>query len=1004
MSVESTVQNLHDWLQKTMAWFSSSTSAMDLHTAVICAGVFVISALVVYLISVFGMRERTYEEAIEEQRRRNQEAIQQAKTDKNKKDKKFKKWGKRPKEKSEEERNTNCEVESKSNTKENEVKGMDPEVNCSPANQISDMKSSAKKKVRQRKQTVADKEEECSQQLSSSEETDESPSPSNSIDNVVPVEDERKPLVDKSSGIKEDLKSLTAESSVEHQDNFREKSEEVDTVKSTKKSPQKKNKKSKLDNAESNSEYSEWNGVRIVNAIKSITLTEEEIQHIHDLLNSKQKGGDKKKSEIGALKKIIQDKEDLLRAEQKLSQAANEKISDLLQELSEEKARASASEKSLRDALNQEQQEIKALHGMMQRKREQYASEISSLQSKMQQMKNKLKEEHALAIQRLQEENNQLQSLNRLESEKQQRSTLEISRLQHEVEQLRSSREKFETHQAAMQQNQEDLHHQIQQLEKHIEQLMSSHQEEEYSYKQRMNEISNKLQQTENARSSLVQELQNAQSVCSSLEADNSSLRQHLDEAKHQINSTEQDIIQLQSRLEEANRQQRDLTNCLEKMRGEVMDLSNVKHEQLQVIQSLKQENEALAAQITQNMDKIVGEGSEENQQNGEISEKSSCIEIEEHEAIVQEKENMLHRLFQELDQCKCEIMSLSNDLERESKRNEELVNKNGELVEALDVTEKKLQDVIKTAELKVQEAQMKADNCSNEIQDILNERIKEVEHALRESYAKELESVREEAEKAKKESDERILIAESKANLRLEEFQESLYERLNVLNLESEAKIKEALEEKEQIKSDLENFHLSLKNFLHNVFPDLQVIERLDNKALSQYEREAKCYIDKIRQDQGGYGSKDAENVIRKLENATQEKLNLQSQIKKYESVLAETESILKTLQNNIEIEEKKWKKEIQSKDESLKEVLSENEKLKLQNKTLLTNLEQLQGLKEALCEIEDLRQRLQKEELEKKSLQEKLGVLDSLTNNSSISVSENNLMQIPEGASGRK
>lgn len=92
------------------------------------------------------------------------------------------------------------------------------------------------------------------------------------------------------------------------------------------------------------------------------------------------------KNEVSSLKKLIQEKEEALRSEQKLYQSATEQINDLIQELNEKKAQASATEKSLRDALNQEQQEIKALHGMMQRKREQYASELNAMQSKMQQV------------------------------------------------------------------------------------------------------------------------------------------------------------------------------------------------------------------------------------------------------------------------------------------------------------------------------------------------------------------------------------------------------------------------------------------------------------------------------------------------------------------------------------------------------------------------------------------------------------------------------------------
>lgn len=972
MNFESAFLSLSDLIKRAMAWFSNSTSAMDLHTAVICAGVFVISALVVYLISVFGMRERTYEEAIEEQRRRNQEAIQQAKTDKNKKEKKFKKWGKKSKEKSEEEKGTNCDVEKLS--EENESKS---ELTSNSINTASDIKTSTKKKARQRKSALQEKGEELSQHQSSSEETDDLTSASNSVSSNILINDEEKKIIqleklEKSMRSKEDFKNQNSESSLDLPD---EKIEELDSIKMTKKSPVKK-RKNKGDYSEQshNIENIEWSEAKLINVIKMSTLTEDEVQHLIDTLNSRIKGNsvDRKKSEIASLKKIIQEKEEALRSEQKLCNAASEQINDLIQEVTEKKAQATATEKSLRDALNQEQQEIKALHGMMQRKREQYASELGAMQSKMQQMKNKMKEEHSLALQRLQEENNQLQSLNRIESEKQQRSNMEITRLQHEIEQLRSSREKFETHQAAMQQSQEDLH-------KHIEQLMSSHQEEEYSYKQRINEMSNKIQQAENARSSLVQELQNAQSVCSSVEADNSSLRQRLEEAKHQLSNSEQEIMKLQSRLEETNRQQRDMANCLEKMREEVVDLSNAKHEHLQLIQTLKQENESLASQISQNMERMSADGAEQ-QQNGETTEKSRLINLEEHDSIIQEKEAVANQLLQELEHSKKEIMLLSKDLDFQKRTNEEIIVEKNKVSESLSAAEKKMKEIVQSAELKVKEAQLKVESCS-----------------------KEFKSMKDEAETIKKEADERILKAENQANLQLEEFQESLYERLNKINLESEAKIKEAVQEKEHVKRELENFAVCIKEFLYRIFPDINVPQMTDNKlCISEYEKEIISHLEKLKKNV----QHDSKDLIKKLEDSASEKLNLESEIQNYAIVLAETESILKALQNNIESEESKWKKELQSKDESLKEVRDENEKLKSQNKTLHTNLEQLQGLKEALYEIEELRLKLQKEELEKRLLQEKLGVLDSLSNSSNISAPEHTLAQIPEvnGASGKK
>jgi hypothetical protein len=65
---------------------------MDVQTPLICAGVVAVSAAVVYLTSILGIRERTYEEAIEEQRRRSslETNVKTSKTDKPKKDKKEK--------------------------------------------------------------------------------------------------------------------------------------------------------------------------------------------------------------------------------------------------------------------------------------------------------------------------------------------------------------------------------------------------------------------------------------------------------------------------------------------------------------------------------------------------------------------------------------------------------------------------------------------------------------------------------------------------------------------------------------------------------------------------------------------------------------------------------------------------------------------------------------------------------------------------------------------------
>lgn len=82
---------------------------MDVQTPLICAGVVAVTSAVVYLSSVFGIRERTYEEAIEEQRRKNslEISLKNNKNEKTKKEKNQKKKEKpNKKEKSKERHNS----------------------------------------------------------------------------------------------------------------------------------------------------------------------------------------------------------------------------------------------------------------------------------------------------------------------------------------------------------------------------------------------------------------------------------------------------------------------------------------------------------------------------------------------------------------------------------------------------------------------------------------------------------------------------------------------------------------------------------------------------------------------------------------------------------------------------------------------------------------------------------------------------------------------------------
>jgi len=73
---------------------------MDIQTGLVCVGVVVLCAVVIFVISMFGIKEKTYEEAIAEQRNMPEENLLLGRSGKDKvKDKKQKKTGKKVKEK-----------------------------------------------------------------------------------------------------------------------------------------------------------------------------------------------------------------------------------------------------------------------------------------------------------------------------------------------------------------------------------------------------------------------------------------------------------------------------------------------------------------------------------------------------------------------------------------------------------------------------------------------------------------------------------------------------------------------------------------------------------------------------------------------------------------------------------------------------------------------------------------------------------------------------------------
>merc|ERR1739838_95344 len=130
------------------------------------------------------------------------------------------------------------------------------------------------------------------------------------------------------------------------------------------------------------------------------------------------------------------------------------------------------------------------------------------------------------------------------------------------------------------------------------------------------------------------------------------------------------------------------------------------------------------------------------------------------------------------------------------------------------------------------------------------------------------------------------------------------------------------------------------------------------------------------------------------------QEEVNsLQEKVLHYQTVLADTEALLKSLQASVEGEEQAWQKKMVEKDDTLKQVTVDKANLELQVKQLEATIENVKQAEEMQSQLKVIQEQLQKEEKEKALLQEELQkAQEQLTQTATQGVSEQSEAELAE------
>ncbi|XP_023242830.1 ribosome-binding protein 1-like isoform X1 [Centruroides sculpturatus] len=974
---------------------------MDVQTAFVCVGVFFGSAAVVCLISMFAIKEKTFEEAIEEQKRRSQEEVL-CKTEKPKKDKKYKKWSRQKKEKSNEKYHEEENVLEKCNSCDHVEFKPEPEFVAESDGETKPPKSK-KHKISVPKPILAKKDDvPIAESISEALEEVDLRKEKNESGEVAREVAEEPKKASEPTFIKEthrrEIKTAREVHSAET-----ELAKEMPVTAGVS-----KKRKAKVEHFENGDFIS---GAKLLNLMKNAILTDVDVQTLINFLLNKQgeaSGWMKKNDPVTTLKKQLQEKEQALEVEQKQTQAATSKLRELRKELNQEKSKLTAVEQTSREKISQLQQEIQAMQVRMKSSHEQHVSETSSVQTKLQQLQAKLTEstnENA----KLQKEKSTLEStLSTMEFENKSHSE-EIAKLQSklkQVEEFQLENEKKEKDIQLIQKSKDNMEEHNKELEGRIRELMSSHETERKDLQQKLSSTNSQLKSVEKTCSVISQELKDKKSVCSDLETDNNTLKHRLQAMESVVKDREQEIKKLQASLEETCMQRTELESRLEQLQNKLEQLTKSQEEEIHQVMSTPVDHENLS-QFPNVGERTSAEGEEapHYHQNGDVRQEvdktsqKKMLELSEHERIMEEKEAALERLWDEVNQHKSTITNLTEELAVQKQKNNELREKNWKAMEALSTAEK-------TAESKIEQLKRESEekiNKSRKELERMEERIEEIKRQFgqngktEEHFVQELREAKDRAEQSlqtveQRLKDERILNENRLTQIdelqqRFQDFQTTVNNKMKDLSKEFDSKI--------------ETQQKGERELLQRIFPDVKVNKQLEHSVwVSHFEREA---LNIINTTQLRMGDKVAESLQREVDELRSQvmavKEDKEKTVQHYKTVLAETEAILNKLQNSVEHEELEWKKKLKLKEQELEKVSKENKELLSEKKTLESNLQQFQGLEETTsevcgvrfaynciekilpsvvnemqCKLKELQVKLEGEEAERKLLEQKL------------------------------
>ncbi|XP_054840635.1 ribosome-binding protein 1 isoform X1 [Eublepharis macularius] len=256
-----------------------------------------------------------------------------------------------------------------------------------------------------------------------------------------------------------------------------------------------------------------------------------------------------KSDPVAVLKRQLEEKEKQLLTEQENATAAKTKLRELSKEVAAEKAKVHVAENQLKEQLLAHEQERAALQTRMQASYQDHVTETQQLQGKIRTLQEQLENGPNNQLARLQQENSILRdALNQATSQTESKQNTELAKLRQECSKLsKELTENVELLQQAEEQR-KALETRVVAYEGQICQLEQSHKEQESPLQKRLEEVSKDLCKSQVNYQSLQAELDKTKEQQSAL----AELESQLLGSKLELKNKLEEVDSLQAKLSEA--------------------------------------------------------------------------------------------------------------------------------------------------------------------------------------------------------------------------------------------------------------------------------------------------------------------------------------------------------------------------------------------------------------------------------------------------------------------